>query len=64
MQSRDGSYVADDWDDYPHIVEEIQTLLEKTKEAALKREKSLAHAFSHQVFLSTIFLKFLCSFLL
>lgn len=49
-QSRDGSTVADDWDERPRTIEDIQALLQTRKEAALKREKSLSHAFSNQVF--------------
>ncbi|XP_058085759.1 protein IQ-DOMAIN 17-like [Magnolia sinica] len=47
--SRDGSSVADDWDDRPHTIEEIQAILQSRNEAALKREKALAYAFSHQI---------------
>ena len=50
MQSRDGSSNVDvHWDEHPKTLEEIQAILQKTKEATLKREKALAHAFSHQV---------------
>ncbi|XP_078173168.1 protein IQ-DOMAIN 18-like isoform X1 [Carex rostrata] len=48
-QSRDGSTVADDWDERPRTIEDIQALLQTRKEAALKREKSLSHAFSNQI---------------
>ncbi|KAF8379802.1 hypothetical protein HHK36_029251 [Tetracentron sinense] len=50
--SRDGSSIADDWDDRPHTPEEIQAMLQSRKEAALKREKALAYAFSHQIWRS------------
>ncbi|XP_042517817.1 protein IQ-DOMAIN 17-like [Macadamia integrifolia] len=50
--SRDGSSIADDWDDRPHTVEEIQAMLQSRKEAALKREKALAYAFSQQIWRS------------
>ncbi|XP_042519525.1 protein IQ-DOMAIN 17-like [Macadamia integrifolia] len=50
--SRDGSSTVDDWDDRPHTVEEIQDMLQSKKEAAFKREKVLAHAFSHQIWRS------------
>ena len=60
MQSRDESYsTADDWvhwDDNPQTIEEIQVMLRKAKEAAMKREKALTNAFSHQVFALLIFL--------
>ncbi len=39
----------DDWDDRPHTTEEIEAMLLSRKEAALKREKALAYAFSHKV---------------
>ena len=40
----------DDWgDNLEHTLEEVQSMLKKTKEAELKREKSLACAFSNQV---------------
>ncbi|KAL5803586.1 hypothetical protein ACOSQ4_031891 [Xanthoceras sorbifolium] len=52
--SREESSSGEDWVhlDYenPQALEEIQAMLERTKEAiALKREKSLAHAFSQQI---------------
>ncbi|THU58499.1 hypothetical protein C4D60_Mb03t14950 [Musa balbisiana] len=47
--SRDGSSFADDWDDRPRTMEEIQAMLQVRKEAALKRERALSYAFSHQV---------------
>ncbi|KAF6143747.1 hypothetical protein GIB67_041251 [Kingdonia uniflora] len=50
--SRDGSSLAEDWDDRLHTLEETQAMLQSRKEAALKREKALAVAFSHQVHLS------------
>ncbi|OMO95090.1 IQ motif, EF-hand binding site [Corchorus capsularis] len=40
------------WDDDPKTLDEIAILLQTTKEAALKREKALAHAFSHQIWRS------------
>ncbi|KAF7843868.1 protein IQ-DOMAIN 14 [Senna tora] len=48
--SREGSSVADDWDERPHTVEEIKAMLKHRKEAAaMKRDKSLSQAFSQQV---------------
>ncbi|XP_022737311.1 protein IQ-DOMAIN 1-like [Durio zibethinus] len=50
--SREESGNVDDWihwDEHPKTLEEIQAILQKTKEATLKREKTLAHAFSHQI---------------
>lgn len=48
-RSRDGSTVADDWDERPRTIEDIQTMLQTRKEAALKRERALSHAFSNQI---------------
>lgn len=48
-QSREGSSYADIWDDRPRTVEEIQAMVQRRKEAALKRERALSYAFSHQV---------------
>ncbi|KAL6004255.1 hypothetical protein ACLOJK_004802 [Asimina triloba] len=47
--SRDGSSVADDWDYRPHTSDEIQAMMQSRNEAAVKREKALAYAFSHQI---------------
>ncbi|XP_021285349.1 protein IQ-DOMAIN 1-like [Herrania umbratica] len=50
--SREESGNVDDWirwDEHPKTLEEIQAILQTTKEAALKREKDLAHALSHQI---------------
>jgi len=43
------SSFADDWDDRPRTIEEIQAMLQSRKEAALKKERALSYAFSHQV---------------
>ncbi|KAJ4774698.1 Protein IQ-DOMAIN 14 [Rhynchospora pubera] len=48
-RSRDGSTVAEDWDQQPHTLEDIQALLQTRKEAALKRERALSYAFSNQI---------------
>ncbi|KAK2633891.1 hypothetical protein Ddye_028683 [Dipteronia dyeriana] len=53
-KSREESSCGEDWIhwDYenPQALEEIQAMLQRTEEViALKREKSLAHAFSHQI---------------
>lgn len=48
----DESNSVDDWthwDEHPQKIEEIQAMLERAKEAALKRENALAHAFCHQM---------------
>nr|KJB51243.1 hypothetical protein B456_008G208600 [Gossypium raimondii] len=47
--SREGSSIADDWDERPHTVEEVKAMLQHRKEAALKREKSLSQALSQQM---------------
>ncbi|KAI4972490.1 hypothetical protein ZWY2020_003415 [Hordeum vulgare] len=49
-RSRDGSsFAAEDWDDRPRTIEEIQAMLQTRKDAALKRERALSYAFSHQI---------------
>ncbi|KAJ6332605.1 hypothetical protein OIU77_008633 [Salix suchowensis] len=52
MQSRDVSSVLDDWDDRRCTNEEIEAMVESKKEAAIKREKALAYAFSSQIWRS------------
>ncbi|KAK4267076.1 hypothetical protein QN277_023912 [Acacia crassicarpa] len=48
--SREGSSIADDWDERPHTVEEVKAMLQQRKEAAaMKRDKSLSQAFSQQL---------------
>lgn len=42
------------WDDQAQTLEYIKAMLEKTKEAALTRERALACAFSHQVRLKLV----------
>lgn len=37
------------WDDSTQTAKEIQAKLQNKQEAALKRERALAYAFSHQV---------------
>ncbi|KAM1819255.1 hypothetical protein ACFX15_000877 [Malus domestica] len=49
LQSREGSSIADDWDERPHTIEEVKAMLQHRKEAAMKREKSLSQAFSQQI---------------
>ncbi|KAM1019613.1 hypothetical protein ACFX13_041687 [Malus domestica] len=49
MHSREGSIIADDWDERPHNIEEVKAMLQQRKEAAMKREKSLSQAFSQQI---------------
>ncbi|KAI4328974.1 hypothetical protein L6164_021284 [Bauhinia variegata] len=46
--SREGSSIADDWDERPHTVEEVKAMLQKRKEAAMKRDRSLSQAFSQE----------------
>ncbi|GMJ06303.1 IQ-domain 18 [Hibiscus trionum] len=50
--SRDMSCTTDEWDDRPQASEEIEALLQNKREAALKREKALAYAFSNQIWRS------------
>uniref|UniRef100_A0A7N0US37 DUF4005 domain-containing protein n=1 Tax=Kalanchoe fedtschenkoi TaxID=63787 RepID=A0A7N0US37_KALFE len=47
--SRDGSSIAEDWDDRPHTIEEVKAMLKSRKDAALRREKNLSQAFSQQI---------------
>ncbi|XP_002525813.2 protein IQ-DOMAIN 17 [Ricinus communis] len=51
--SRDLNSIANDWihlaDEHQESLEEIQEMLQETEEVAVKREKALAHAFSHQI---------------
>ncbi|XWS46296.1 hypothetical protein CRYUN_Cryun14cG0053500 [Craigia yunnanensis] len=47
--SREGSSIADDWDERPHTIEEVKAMLQQRKEAALKREKNLSQDNSQQM---------------
>ncbi|CAL9064019.1 protein IQ-DOMAIN 18-like [Musa acuminata AAA Group] len=47
--SRDGSSFADDWDDRPRTMDEIQATLQRRKDAALRRERALSYAFSQKL---------------
>ncbi|XP_074585622.1 protein IQ-DOMAIN 17-like isoform X2 [Curcuma longa] len=49
MHSREGSSFAEDWNDRPRTMEEIQSMLRLQRDAALKRERALSYAFSHQL---------------
>lgn len=60
LQSRDMSCATDEWDDRPQTSEEIEALLLTKKEAALKREKALAFAFSNQVRFLIIIISISC----
>ncbi|KAE9598057.1 hypothetical protein Lal_00004083 [Lupinus albus] len=46
--TREGSSNASDWDEHPHTVEEIKSMLQKRKEAAMNRNKSSTQAFPQQ----------------
>lgn len=48
-QSREGSSVADDWDERPHTIEEVKAMLQHRKEIAMKRDRNLPQAFSQPV---------------
>ncbi|KAK1307490.1 Protein IQ-DOMAIN 14 [Acorus calamus] len=50
--SREGSSIADDWEERPRTIEEIQAMLMSRKEASLKRERALSYAFSQQMWRS------------
>ncbi|KDP25216.1 hypothetical protein JCGZ_20372 [Jatropha curcas] len=50
--SRDISSILDNWDDRPYTSKEIEAIVQSKKEAALKREKALAYAFSSQIWRS------------
>lgn len=52
MSRSDMSWMADEWDDRPQTSEEIEALQQSRKEAAMKREKALAYAFSNQIWRS------------
>lgn len=58
FQSRDRNSIAEDsWSqDCPRTLEDLEAALQARKEAALKRERSLASAFSDQVHLISFFL--------
>lgn len=43
--SRDGSSIADDWDERPHTIEEVKAMLQHR---AARREKTLSQAFSQE----------------
>ncbi|XP_050238738.1 protein IQ-DOMAIN 17 [Mercurialis annua] len=47
--SREGSSIADNWDERPHTIEEVKAMLQHRKAAAMKQEKTLSHAFSQQI---------------
>ncbi|KAJ8900597.1 hypothetical protein K2173_025374 [Erythroxylum novogranatense] len=47
--SREGSSIADDWDERPHTIEEVKAMLRHRNEAALKRERTMSQAFSQQI---------------
>ncbi|MBA0702492.1 hypothetical protein Goari_027045 [Gossypium aridum] len=53
IYSREESNYDDDWrthwDEHPKTLKEIQAILQKTKQATMKREKALAQAFSNQI---------------
>lgn len=41
--------MGDDWDDSVQSKEQIEANLQSKQEAAVRRERALAYAFSHQV---------------
>ncbi|KAI3711497.1 hypothetical protein L2E82_41622 [Cichorium intybus] len=44
--SRDGSSIADDWDERPHTIEEVKAMLQNR---AARRDKTLSQAFSQEM---------------
>ncbi|CAH2069294.1 unnamed protein product [Thlaspi arvense] len=49
--SREGSSIAEDWDERPHTIEEVKAMLQQRRDTALRRESnnSLSQAFSQQI---------------
>ncbi|XP_010480654.1 PREDICTED: protein IQ-DOMAIN 1-like [Camelina sativa] len=48
--SREGSSVAEDWDDRPHTIDEVKAMLQRRRDTALRQEKTnLSQAFSQQM---------------
>uniref|UniRef100_A0A1J3E8Y3 Protein IQ-DOMAIN 1 n=1 Tax=Noccaea caerulescens TaxID=107243 RepID=A0A1J3E8Y3_NOCCA len=49
--SREGSSIAEDWDERPHTIEEVKAMLQQRRDNALRRESnnSLSQAFSQQI---------------
>ncbi|ESQ36737.1 hypothetical protein EUTSA_v10007299mg [Eutrema salsugineum] len=48
--SREGSSVAEDWDDRPHTIDEVKAMLQRRRDTALRHEKTnLSQAFSQQM---------------
>lgn len=41
--------MAEDWDDSTQSKEQVEAKLQSRQEAAIRRERALAYAFSHQV---------------
>ncbi|EOA40103.1 hypothetical protein CARUB_v10008796mg [Capsella rubella] len=48
--SREGSSIAEDWDDRPHTIDEVKAMLQRRRDTALRQEKTnLSQAFSQQM---------------
>ncbi|KAL3499103.1 hypothetical protein ACH5RR_041835 [Cinchona calisaya] len=47
--SRERICIPDDWNECPRTLEELEAVMQARKEAAFKRESSLAYAFSQQI---------------
>ncbi|CAA7013036.1 unnamed protein product [Microthlaspi erraticum] len=49
--SREGSSIAEDWDERPHTIEEVKAMLQQRRDNALRRESnsSLSQAFSQKI---------------
>jgi len=41
--------IGEQWDDSPQSKEEVEASLQQKQEAAMRRERALAYAYSHQV---------------
>ncbi|KAM7261216.1 hypothetical protein ACFE04_026691 [Oxalis oulophora] len=51
--SREGSSIADDWDEKPHTIEEVKAMLQQRKQGAIKRERIFSRASSQQIWRSS-----------
>lgn len=58
MQSTNQASNEEDGYDHLHALKKVEVLLQKAKEAAEKRENTLAHAFSEKVKMKSIHLSF------
>ncbi|CAN8248200.1 unnamed protein product [Cochlearia groenlandica] len=47
--SREGSSIAEDWDERPHTIEQVKSMLQQRRDTAFLRRYTNNNAFSHQV---------------